>query len=113
MFCGTSSRASRRPVAELRLTAAAMNDLEDIRERGVSEFGAAASARFLEGFARKFRLLREQPRAGQARPEFRQAIRSLPHRPYHILYEVRSDVVVISRIIHHARDVRQALREPQ
>ena len=100
-------------MAELRLTAAALNDLDDIRERGVREFGPAASVRFLTGFGRKFALLREQPRAGQARPEFRRNMRSLPYRPYRILYELMGDTVVIARIIHHSRDVRRALRELQ
>jgi toxin ParE1/3/4 len=100
-------------MAKLRLTAAALNDLDEIREHGVEAFGPLASARYLEGFGRKFALLRAQPRAGQVRPEFRRDMRSLPYRPYRILYEVAGDTVVIARIIHQSRDVRRALRELQ
>ncbi len=96
-------------MAKLRLTVAALNDLEEIREHGVSEFGPIVSARYLEGFDRKFALLRAQPRAGQARPKFHGNVRSLPYRPYRILYELRVDTVVIARIIHQSRDAFRAL----
>ncbi len=96
-------------MAKLRLTVAALDDLDEIREHGSGEFGPVVSARYLEGFDRKFALLRAQPRAGQARPEFRRDIRSLPYRPYRILYEIDGDTVVIARIIHQSRDVLRAL----
>ena len=98
-------------MAELRLSAAAREDLIDIRDQGVRDFGPAATARHLAGFEARFVLLRERPFAGQQRPEFELAIRSLSHRPHRILYQVDRRGVLIVRIIHQARDVRGALRE--
>jgi toxin ParE1/3/4 len=69
----------------------------------------AASARYLAGFERLFQLLREQPFAGQERPEFARGIRSLSHRPCRILYRVRDDTVVIVRVLHHAQDAPRTL----
>ena len=72
--------------------------------------GVSASDRYMHGFARLFRLLRDQSLAGQERPEFRQAVRSLSCRPYRLLYQIDGNTVVIDRIIHQARDVRSAMR---
>ncbi|MFD1786010.1 type II toxin-antitoxin system RelE/ParE family toxin [Sphingomonas floccifaciens] len=96
-------------MADVRLSRAASRDFRDIREAGVREHGVAASDRYMAGFERLFTLLQDQPLAGQERPEFRQPIRSLSHRPYRILYHFAGDTVVIDRIIHHARDVRHIL----
>ncbi len=93
-------------MASLRVSAEARADLAQIREEGVREFGPVAAAAHLAGFRRLFQLLRQQPQAGQERPEFGTAIRSLSHRPHRILYMVERDGVLILRIIHHARDVR-------
>lgn len=98
-------------MARLRLSAKARRDLERIGESGTEEHGVTASVRYVEGFRRYFRLLEEQPFAGQARPELGSDVRSLSHRPYRILYFVKGDVVVIDRILHQSRDIRRALRE--
>ena len=78
---------------------------------GVRDHGPAVARHYLEGFRRLFGLLREQPHAGQKRPEFDLGVRSLSHRPYRILYRVQDDLVVIDRIIHQSRDVRRALQD--
>lgn len=100
-------------MAKLRLSGAAIRDLERIRAEGIAEHGAAASDRYLLGFDLLFQLLREQPKAGQERPEFKKNVRSLPYRPYRILYRVERDVVIIDRVVHQARDVGRALRGEQ
>lgn len=92
-------------MAELRLTAQAIRDLDEIQTRGIEHFGPRAAARFMAGFERIFALLRDQPRAGQARPEFRENVRCVSHRPYRAHYRVAGETVVIVRILHQARDV--------
>ncbi len=96
-------------MAKLRFTAEARRDLREVAEHGADQHGLIVSARYMNGFPRLFRLLREQPFAGQARPEFARGIRSLSHRPYRLLYRVEADVVIVERIIHQARDVGRAL----
>ncbi|HET9512260.1 MAG TPA: type II toxin-antitoxin system RelE/ParE family toxin [Sphingomonas sp.] len=100
-------------MADVRLSRAASRDIRQIREDGVREHGVASSDRFMAGFEHLFALLRDQPFAGQQRQEVRQPIRSLSHRPYRIFYHLAGDVVVIDRIIHHARDVRNILPTDQ
>jgi toxin ParE1/3/4 len=100
-------------VADVRLTDLARADLAQIRDYGVEWFGNAAAERYLAGLHRALLLLSDHPRAGQERPEFRQDVRSLPHRPHRILYTVADDGVLILRIIHQARDVRGVLDETQ
>lgn len=103
-------------MARLRVSAAARRDLKEIGSVGVREHGPAVSAAHVEGFRRLFRLLREQPFAGQERPELGRPelgrdVRSLSHRPHRIFYYVDGDTVVIDRILHHARDVGRILRK--
>lgn len=96
-------------MADLRLTPAARRDLELIREYGTAEFGAEVARQHLQGFARCFALLRRYPLAGEARPEFDLAIRSLSHRPHRLLYQVDGNRVLIVRILHYRQDVHGAL----
>jgi toxin ParE1/3/4 len=98
-------------MAKLRVSTAALRDLREIGSTGVREHGSAVSAAHVEGFRRLFRLLREQPFAGQERPELGSDVRCLSHRPHRIFYYVDGDTVVIDRILHHARDVGRVLRE--
>jgi len=92
-------------MADLRVSAKARRDLEQIGDVGAAEHGALVSAPYVEGFRRLFLLLREQPLAGRDRSELGAGTRSLSHRPHTILYRVAGETVVIDRIIHQARDV--------
>lgn len=100
-------------MADLRVSAKARRDLEQIGDVGATDYGAVASVRYVEGFRRLFRLLQSQPHAGRQRSELGKDIRSLSHRPYAILYRVIGDTVIIDRILHQARDVGRALRDDQ
>ncbi|NYD88589.1 type II toxin-antitoxin system RelE/ParE family toxin [Sphingomonas melonis] len=96
-------------MTRLRVSAAARRDLRDIGETGRRDFGKSASAAHINGFRRLFRLLRDQPFAGAEWSELNLDIRSLSHRPHRILYRVEGDTVIIVRIIHQSRDMRQVL----
>lgn len=100
-------------MADVLLSTLARADLEDIRAHGVEAFGEAAAERQLVGLRSVFVFHAEHPMAGQARPEFRHDIRSLPHRPHRILYTVTGEIVLVVRVIHQARDVASALDEAQ
>lgn len=100
-------------MGRVRLTAVATRDLRQIRTIGIRDHGATASAAHVSGFERLVRLLRDNPRARQERPEFHQDdIRSLSHHPHRIFYRIDDEEnVLIVRIIHHARDVVRAFRD--
>ena len=96
-------------MAELRLSEEAASDLDDIRRNGIERFGPAAADRHLRNIRQLIALLADRPFAGQERPEFRDGIRTVSKHPHRILYVVAKDVVTIVRVLHHARDVQDAL----
>lgn len=96
-------------MAEVEISREAQTDLADIGAAGVEQFGSSVAERHLRDLRRVFGRLADYPLAGQARPEFRHGIRSVPCRPHRILYTVRGDTVLIVRVIHQARDVARAL----
>jgi len=100
-------------MTRLRLSRAAQNDLEDIQETGLIEFGINATRNHMAGFERIFALLRERPLTGQDRPDFGAGIRSFSHRPHRLLYRVERGEVLIVRILHGARDARSIMRDQQ
>ncbi|HEY1977341.1 MAG TPA: type II toxin-antitoxin system RelE/ParE family toxin [Candidatus Baltobacteraceae bacterium] len=50
-----------------------------------------------------------QPRSGSQRPEFGADVRSFPIIPYVAFYEIEAKRVIVLRILHGRRDLRQPL----
>ena len=100
-------------MAELRLSVEAARDLDTIRTDGIERFGQAAADRHVRGIRQGIALLAEHPYAGQARPEFRQDIRTISKRPHRILYTATDDLVIVVRVLHHLQDVRRSLAADQ
>lgn len=98
-------------MTDLRLTAQARQDLEEIQAAGLRDHGNASTRKYMAGFERVFDLLREHPKAGQARSEYGRYFRSFSYHPHRIFYRFDGDVVLIVRVLHAARDVPDVLRE--
>ena len=98
-------------MVELRISYRAEKDLDDIRIHGVREFGAIAATEYLSGFYRVFKVLRDHPQAGEAKEQYGRGLRSFSHRPHRVLYRLQGGTILIVRVLHHARDVRSALRQ--
>ena len=96
-------------MARLRLSEAARNDLTEIRAYSLKEFGADVADAYFRGFSQSFALLRERPHAGAMQTDMQGSIRCLVHRRHRIFYLVDDDLVLIVRIIHHARNARREL----
>ena len=96
---------------KLRLSAAARADLVEIRKFSVGEFGRDVADAYFRGFNQAFALLRDRPFAGAARPEAGAAIRCLTHRRHRIFYRIDGDLVLIIRVIHHARNAHRDLND--
>ena len=88
---------------------AAKADLEEIRDYSVEQYDAVVADAYFLGFDAAFDLLAEHPFAGSEKPELGFAIRCLTHRKHRIFYTVTDDIVLIIRVIHHARDARRIL----
>lgn len=97
-------------MTDLRLTAQARQDLEEIQAAGLRDHGNVATRKHMAGFERVFDLLREHPSAGQARSEYGPNFRSFSYHPHRIFYRFEDNAVLIVRILHAARDVVDALR---
>lgn len=100
-----------RHKSEVRLQAAAENDLAEIIEFIAAESPPAASA-LLDRFEKAFATLGEHPRSGRV-PEDAELIglgyRYLVVENYLVFYVVTPGVVMVRRIIHGARDYRGSI----
>ena len=87
------------------LTAAAEADLEGIRAHTEGEWGAARWLSYFAGLVLTFEILAEHPRAGRARDELGDGVRSMPCQSHVVFYVVteREDVIVL-RFLHGRQD---------
>lgn len=97
-------------MAEVFPSLAARADLLEIREYSIEQFGGDVADNYFLGFDEAFDLLADHPLIGAARPELGKGIRCLVHQRHRIFYYLEGDVVLIVRIVHHARDARRALK---
>lgn len=97
-------------MAELELTPAARDDLSEIDSHGAAEFGKHAADRYARGLRRAFDQLARFPHSAPARPDFGEGIRCRAYRSHLILHLVEGNSVLVVRILHHSRDVSQALQ---
>lgn len=95
-------------MVDIRLTAAALNDLDEIDEYGATNFGRERADRYSRGFADVFNRLRRYPRSGPARPELGDGIRSASYGQHQIYYLVEERWVQVLRVIHHSREVQDS-----
>jgi toxin ParE1/3/4 len=95
-------------VSELRIAPAARADLRDIRNFSKERFGARLARDYLDGLLQTFDLLAAHPRIGVARDSIVIGLRQFPYRSHRIFYREGEDGLLISRILHHARDVTGA-----
>jgi toxin ParE1/3/4 len=93
-------------MVEIRLSAAALADLDEIDEYGATIFGSERASAYSRGFGEVFDRLRRYPRSGPVRQELGQGIRSVLYRQHQVYYVVDDQRVQILRVIHHARDVQ-------
>lgn len=93
----------------VRLTPAAEVDLTEIDAYGVEQFGEEIADAYTRRIYQVFDLLRRHPLAGQEEADLGKGIRRFTHRNHRIFYRVDDDLVLIVRIIHHARDMKRDL----
>lgn len=111
MFCAKLWPSIRLVVTRVKLSSAARADFVVIRKYSIEQFSADVADRYFTGFNELFDLLRRHPKAGLPEPNLGKGIRKITHRQHRIIYHVQDDVVVIIRIIHHAMDVKRALKK--
>jgi len=75
----------------------------------IAEKNLQAADQLVDAIEQNANTLLRQPLMGRARPELAQGARSWPtSTPYILFYQATDDGITVLRVLHHARDVREA-----
>lgn len=99
-------------MTKLRTTQAARADIRGIETFSKVAFGARAAREYLAGLKGIFDLLEARPLAGVEDRVF-ENLRSFRYRSHRIYYRLEGDILLVVRILHHARDVAGAFEPDQ
>ena len=94
---------------QLVIAPAAKNDLKDIYQYGLRQWGQAQSESYLSTIKNQFWLLTQQPLMGTERPELLPDTRSLPIESHPLFYRVTASRVEIIRVLHGRQDPQRHL----
>ena len=67
-----------------------------------------AADKALEAFVARMQHLELFPESGRLRQEFGSGIRCLPIRGYLVFYQIRTEDILVVRVIHGSRDLENA-----
>jgi toxin ParE1/3/4 len=95
---------------QLVIAPAAKNDLKDIYQYGLRQWGQAQSESYLSTIKNQFWLLTQQPLMGTERPELLPDTRSLPIESHTLFYRVTANRVEIIRVLHGRQDPQRHLK---
>jgi toxin ParE1/3/4 len=95
---------------QLVIAPVAKNDLKDIYQYGLRQWGQAQSESYLVDIKNQFWLLTEQPLIGVERPELLPNIRSLPIDSHTVFYRLNANRVEILRVLHGRQDPQRHLK---
>jgi len=95
---------------QLVIAPAAKNDLKDIYQYGLRQWGQAQSESYLTIIKNQFWLLTQQPLMGTERPELLPDTRSIPIESHTLFYRVTAKRVEIIRILHGRQDPQRHLK---
>ncbi|KRW82286.1 type II toxin-antitoxin system RelE/ParE family toxin [Marinobacter sp. P4B1] len=95
---------------QLVIAPAAKNDLKDIYQYGLRQWGQAQSESHLSTIKNQFWLLTDQPLMGIERTELLPDTRSLPIESHTLFYRVTANRVEIIRVLHGRQDPQRHLK---
>jgi toxin ParE1/3/4 len=95
---------------QLVIAPAAKNDLKEIYQYSLRQWGQAQSESYLSNIKNQFWLLTQQPLIGTERPELLPDTRSLPIESHTLFYRVTSNRVEIIRVLHGRQDPQRHLK---
>lgn len=87
------------------LSLEADNDLDEIFDYTVEQFGIEQAIKYLSGFEQLFENLGNHPKSGRSRNEIRKGLRSISYISHTVFYRIMEDHLRIVRILHASRDV--------
>ena len=95
---------------QLVIAPAAKNDLKNIYQYGLRQWGQAQSESYLSTLKNQFWLLTQQPLMGTERSELLPETRSLPIESHTLFYRVTANRVEIIRVLHGHQDPQRHLK---
>mgnify|MGYP000247617254 CR=1 FL=1 len=98
------------PPHQLVIAPAAKNDLKDIYQYGLRQWGQAQSESYLSTIKSQFWSLTQQPLMGTERPELLPDTRSLTIENHTVFYRVTANRVDIIRVLHGRQDPQRHLK---
>ncbi len=95
---------------QLVIAPAAKNDLKEIYQYGLRQWGQAQSENYLSTIKNQFWLLTEQPLMGPERLELLPDVRSLPIESHTLFYRVTANRIEIICVLHGRQDPKRHLK---
>jgi len=94
-------------MAELRLSRRAANDLAEIADYTISEFGIDQARRYRDQLEACFQSLLANPQLGRSAEEVAPGLRRIRQQAHVVFYKAMKDQLLIVRILHHSMDFEQ------
>jgi toxin ParE1/3/4 len=91
-------------MARYKLSKAASNDLANLYESTILNFGITQARKYYAGLLAKFKTLSENPLAYRQRQEISPPVRACPYEAHIILYAVNNDNGIEVIRVRHARE---------
>ncbi len=93
-----------------RFSNAADQDLDDIYDFSVEQFGLYQADSYVESLIARCEQIGQFPKMGVLRPEISKNIRLVVHASHLIFYTIMKEYVWIVRILHHSQDAPSHLK---
>ncbi len=95
-----------------KLSNAAAQDIEEILEQSLAEFGLAQTENYYDSLTNCLKLLADNPEMGRAADEIRPGYRRFPHKSHLVFYRVvRKHDILVVRILHHHMDAIRHIQD--
>lgn len=89
---------------KVKLSEAAARDLEEILEQSFVEFGVRRTETYYASLTRCLDLLGGNPEMGSGAEDIRPGYRRFPHESHVIFYTIRTEDLLVVRILHQRMD---------
>tara|TARA_R100000789_G_C2944181_1_gene133020 strand:+ start:55 stop:348 length:294 start_codon:yes stop_codon:yes gene_type:complete len=86
------------------------DDIDDIYEFGVDEFGQDQALEYLIGLRTHFQFILKNPHIGKNRDEIKEGLFSFPYVSHIVFYRIFNNHIRIVRVLHGSRDYKNFLR---
>jgi len=93
------------------LSQAAAQDLEEILDRSIVDFGPIQTERYFESLNRCLGLLGENPGMGSTADEIRPGYRRFGHQSHVIFYRTVGDHILVVRVLHKRMDTTRQFQD--